>query len=222
MSFDMTSLDIMVGFNGYEYAAHHFVNTGSYENHLSAKAKKDSKYKIRDGMVYPLNVETPKGRIDALLFIYDNLPKDLFKKIFSMAVEDFNKTIVFFPDPPTKILRTPYNWPCFLVYDKDVQAWISFKSKVMAWVNYVRISEKFCRQCGEVCFPKYRPTHFNCACHVRLNDPMHPANKEHYLIGPRFEAQVMFRKQAHYNSFFKGSRMGQLMGGLCYDCTVNM
>jgi hypothetical protein len=218
----MTALDIMVGFNGYEYAAYKFVNTGSYENYVSSKRKKEGPYRIRNGMTFPLNTDTPKGRIDALIFLFDNLPRDIFRYIFKMAVTDFNKQIIFFPDPPKVIYRTPYNWPCFLIYRKEVAAWQSFKNKVIGWVSFLRISEKFCRQCGEVCFPKYRPADFTCACHTRLSDPMHPGNRECHGIGPMGRAAIMFRAQSHLNRYFKGSRMGQLMGGLCYDCTAKM
>lgn len=147
MSFDLVALDIMVGFEGYEYAANNFNAPGTYEK---TRRKSQCRYLLREGVTFPLNLKTAKGRLNAILFLYDNLPRPLFRIIFNLGVSLFNYSIVSYPQKDRAV-------PCPKLYARPRLMYISEVRSHLATLNMIRgrtieslaqQAAKFCRMCG--------------------------------------------------------------------------
>lgn len=147
MSFDLVAMETMIGFDGYEYAATHFNAPGTYEQRR--RQKTDTRYVIRDGMNFPFNINTVKGRLDALIFLFDNLPKEIFGIIFQLAVGFYNQNLVYYPSPkyPLEAILLPLPR---LMYVEECRAHLATLNKIRGRTREEirRISRGYCQKCG--------------------------------------------------------------------------
>jgi hypothetical protein len=198
MSFDLTALDIMVGFDGYEFAANNFNAPGTYE---MAMQKRESSYVLRQGMLVPFNLSTSKSRLDALWFLYDNLPFEVFCIIFKMILD--TSILTLHPITGELVEKDQLNTQRIIFFKMFQQLNGATDDQYLLWNKNpsTEIRGHFCLKCGE---PKL--------VHVFTAGPMpckHPNRKT-----------KCFHSQGNY----KCHRAVLIMGGYCYYCIqhINM
>jgi hypothetical protein len=198
MSFDLTALDIMVGFDGYEFAANNFNAPGTYE---TAMQKRESTYVVRPEMSVPFNLCTAKHRRQALIFLYDNLPFEIFSVIFKMIID--SSILTLHPITGELVEKGQLKTQRLIFFKMFQQVDGATDDQYLLWHKNpsTEISGYFCLKCGE---PKL--VHVFTAGPMVCRNPNRITNCHH--------------SQGNYRCH----RAISIMGGFCFYCIqhINM